>query len=180
MYRNFFLKVAQSCVNSVQLHGLCSPRNSPGQNTGVGSRSLLQGIFTTQGSNPGLPHCRKILYQLSHQGNLMLGALKNVLMIQFSNLLTFTACWSISQCSSSPRCFVAQSLTPVWLFVPPWTAACQAPLSFTSSWSLLRFMSIESVMPSNHFILCCPFSSYLQSSSASGSFAVSQLFVSSG
>ena len=40
-----------------------------GQNTGVGSFSLLQGIFPTQGSNPGLPHCRWILYQLSHQGS---------------------------------------------------------------------------------------------------------------
>ena len=37
-----------------------------------------------------------------------------------------------------------------------WTAACQSPLSFTVSWSLLKFMSIEFVMPSNHFILCCP------------------------
>ena len=46
-----------------------SPWNSPGQNTGVGSLSLLQGIFPTQGSNPGLPHCRQILYQLSHQGS---------------------------------------------------------------------------------------------------------------
>ena len=42
--------------------------NSPGQNTGVGSLFLLQGIFPIQGSNPGLPHCRQILYQLSHQG----------------------------------------------------------------------------------------------------------------
>ena len=47
---------------------LYSPWNSPGQNTTVGSRSLLQGIFLTQGSNPGLPHCRRNLYQLSHQG----------------------------------------------------------------------------------------------------------------
>ena len=47
--------------------GLHSPWNSPGQNTGVGSPSLLQGIFPTQGSNPGLLHCRRILYQLSHQ-----------------------------------------------------------------------------------------------------------------
>ena len=46
-----------------------SPWNSPGQNTGVGSLSLLQGIFPIQGSNPGLPHCRWILYQLSHKGN---------------------------------------------------------------------------------------------------------------
>ena len=45
------------------------PWNSPGQNTGVGSLFLLQGIFTTQGSNPGLPHCRQILYHLSHWGS---------------------------------------------------------------------------------------------------------------
>ena len=74
--------------NSLQPHGLDSPWNSPGQNTGVGSCSLLQGIFPTQGLNPGLQHCRRILprsdeimciqggiavdcrwilYQLSHQ-----------------------------------------------------------------------------------------------------------------
>ena len=45
------------------------PRGSPEKNTGVGSHSLLQGIFLTQGSNPGFPHCRQILYCLSHQGN---------------------------------------------------------------------------------------------------------------
>ena len=50
-------------------HGLHSPWNSPGQNTGVGSHSLRQQIFPTQGSNPGLPHCRQILYQLSYQGS---------------------------------------------------------------------------------------------------------------
>ena len=50
-------------------HGLSSQWNSPGQNIGVGSRSLLQGIFLTQGLNPGLPHCRQILYQLNHQGS---------------------------------------------------------------------------------------------------------------
>ena len=48
------------------------------------------------------------------------------------------------------------SLSRVRLFVTPWTAAHQASLSITSSWSLLKFMSIESVMPSNHLILCCP------------------------
>ena len=52
---------------SVQPHGLYSPWNSPGQNTGMGSHSLLQRIFPTQGLNPGLQHCRRILYQLSHQ-----------------------------------------------------------------------------------------------------------------
>ena len=49
-------------------HGLYSPWNS-GQNTGVGSLFLLQGIFPTQGSNPGLPPCRWILYQLRHKGS---------------------------------------------------------------------------------------------------------------
>ena len=49
-----------------------------------------------------------------------------------------------------------QSLSHVWLFVTPWTAACQASLSITSSWSLLKLMSIESVMPSNCLILCHP------------------------
>ena len=55
--------------NSSRPHGLCGPWNSPGQNTGVGSLSLLQGIFTTQGSNPGLLPCGQILYQLSHKGS---------------------------------------------------------------------------------------------------------------
>ena len=54
--------------NSLRPHGLYSPWNSPGQNTGVGSLSLLQGIFPTQASNPGLLHCRQILYQLSLYG----------------------------------------------------------------------------------------------------------------
>src|SRR5574337_641706 len=49
-----------------------------------------------------------------------------------------------------------QSLSHVQLFATPWTAACQYSLSMTSSWSLLKLMSIESVMPSNHLILCCP------------------------
>ena len=62
------VKVAQSCLT------LCdridyTVWNSPGQNPGVGSLSLLQGIFPTQGSNPGLPHCGQILYQLSHKGS---------------------------------------------------------------------------------------------------------------
>ena len=55
--------------DSLWPHGLYSPWSSPGQNTRVGSRSLLQGIFPTQGSNPRLPHSRQILYQLSHQGS---------------------------------------------------------------------------------------------------------------
>ena len=59
------VKVAQSCP-TLRPHGLYSPWNSPGQNTGKGSLSLLQGIFATQGLNPGLLHGRQNLYQLSH------------------------------------------------------------------------------------------------------------------
>ena len=51
--------------DSWQSHELYSPWNSPGQNTGVSGLFRLQGIFPTQGSNPGFPHCRQILYQLS-------------------------------------------------------------------------------------------------------------------
>ena len=54
-------------------------------------------------------------------------------------------------------CVVGQSLSHARLFATPWTAACQAFLSFTISWSLLRLMSFESVTPSNHLILCCRF-----------------------
>ena len=72
------------------------------------------------------------------------------------------------------------SLSHVQLFVTPRTAAYRASLSFTISWSLLKLMSIESVMPSNHLILCCPFSFCLQSCPASGSFPMSRLFTSGG
>ena len=61
------VKVAQSCLILCNPMGY-SPWNSPGQNTGVSSLSFLQGIFPTQGSNPGLPNCRWILNQLSHKG----------------------------------------------------------------------------------------------------------------
>ena len=59
------LQVAQSCPTLGD--PMDCPWNSPGQNTEVGSLSLLQGIFPTQGSDPGLLHCRRILYQLSHK-----------------------------------------------------------------------------------------------------------------
>ena len=83
--------------------------------------------------------------------------------------------WWEAECFSS-----IQSLSHVWLFVTPWTAACQASLSITNSQSLLKLVSIESVMPSNHLILCDPVSSHLQSFPASQSFPVSQSFASCG
>jgi len=134
----------------------CSPPgfsvcvDSPDKNTGVGCHALLQGIFTTQGSNPGLLHSRWILYCLSHQ--------------ESPRLLEWVA-YPISRGSSWHRnqtrvsCIVGgfftswvtssvQSLSHVQLFVTPWTTAHPASLSITNSQSLLKLMSIESVMSS--------------------------------
>ena len=64
--------------------------------------------------------------------------------------------------------------------VTPWTTAIQDSLSITNSWSLLKLMSIESVILSNHLILCCPLSSCLQSFPGSGSLTMNQFFPSGG
>ena len=69
---NLLIRQSESCSvvsDSLRSHELYSPWNSLGQNTGVGSLPFLQGIFLTQGLNPGLLHCRWILYQLSHKGS---------------------------------------------------------------------------------------------------------------
>ena len=97
---------------------------------------LLQGIFPTQGSNPGLPHCRQRLYRLSSRTPEINSSL--YISYQFSSIQS------------------VQSLSRVQLFVTPWTAAGQASLSITNSRNLLKLMSIESVMPSNRPILCPP------------------------
>ena len=83
-----------------------------------------------------------------------------------------TGGWCYSCC-----CWVAKLRR---LLMTPWTIAHQAPLPFTSSQSLLKLMSIESVMLFNHLTLCCPLLLCLQSFPASGSFPVSQLFTSAG
>ena len=114
----------------------CSPPgssvygDSPGKNTGVGCHSLLQGIFPIQGSNLVLLHCRQILYHLSHKGRPPIYVKREFI---FSSL---------------------QSLCHIQLFVTPWTAARQASLSITHSWSLLKLLPIALVMPFNHLILC--------------------------
>ena len=91
-------------------HGLYSPCNFPGQNTSVGILSFLQGIFPTQRSNPGLPHCRQILYQLSHQGS-PTGARIN----HNSHWATLTICW-------------------LFVFMSPWLFLFSGMLCFTGSW----------------------------------------------
>ena len=73
-------------------------------------------------------------------------------------------------------CPVAQSGPTLCIFETPWTAACQASLSFSISWSLLKLMSIKSVMPSNDLILCHPLLLLPSVFPASGSFPMSHLF----
>ena len=82
---------SESCSvmsDSLQSHGLCSPWNFPGQNTEVGNIPLLEGIFPTHGSNPGLPPCRQILYQLSHKGTPAMTNLGRILKNRDMTLLT--------------------------------------------------------------------------------------------
>ena len=82
------------------------------------------------------------------------------------------------QISFRHTCF---SVTKLCLTLKPWTAAWQASLSFTIPWSFLKLMmSIESVMPSNHLVFCCRLPLLLSLFPASGSFPVSQLFISGG
>ena len=104
--------------DSLRPHGLCSLWNCPGQNTGMGTLSLLHGIFPTQGSNSGLLHCRQILYQLSCKGS--------------PRILGLVSEW-------------VKSLSRVRLFATLWTVAHQTPLSMGFSrqeyWSRLPFPS---------------------------------------
>ena len=114
-----------SCVDSLRPHKLYSPWNSPGQNTGVGSYSFLQGVFPTQGLNPGLPHCRWSLYQLSYQGNPLFSGNDQILFLQISK---FTLCWF---CVNVTFLFQWKSrqweegfLTPYHLTYPPTRLHC--------------------------------------------------------
>ena len=132
-----------------------------------------RGTFPTQGSNPGLPHRRQILYQLSHKGS---PRLLEWVAYPFSSgssrprNWTGVSCiaggfftnWAIREALSIQRCSImyiissVKLLSHVRLFATPWTTARQASLSTTSSRSSPKLMSIESVMPSSHLILCRP------------------------
>ena len=100
------VKVAHLCP------ALCDPMdcpwNSPGQNTGVGNLSLFQGIFPTQGSNPGLLHCRQILYQLSHKTWRLRSPATGLEQVTTSLYLNFPICTHLStrmkKWSSHPHC----------------------------------------------------------------------------
>ena len=103
---------------------------------------------------------------------LCLEPLRCVRMSELIKLLKFNTLFS--QFSS------VQSLSHVRLFATPWTAARQASLSITNSQSLLKLMSIKSVMSSNHFILCCPIILLPSIFSSTRSFPMSQFFTSGG
>ena len=132
------VKRSESCSvvsDSLWPHGLCSPWNPPGQNTGVGSRSLLQGIFPTQGSNPGLPHCRWVLHQLSHQGSpdVLSPALTplfhsaGISLLSWQNLSCF--------CGSAPLLLSVPTISFSWPRWPPVPVTlCRSPsgISFSS------------------------------------------------
>ena len=111
------VKVTQSCTTPCSPRGVYGSRNSPGQNTGVGSLSLLQGIFPIQGSSPGISHCRRILHQLSHRGAYEWRRNSNVQPIMLPRFAV-----------------IVQWLSRVLLFATPWTAARQVPLSVTKVW----------------------------------------------
>ena len=133
----------------------CSPPgssvhgDSPGKNTRMGCHALCQGIFPTQGSNPGLLHCRQIFYCLSHQGS-------PYILLLFSHLV------------------VSDSLWPHGLQHARLPCPSPSPGACSNSCPLSRWChpaTLSSVIP---------FSSWLQSFPASGSFLMSWLFASGG
>ena len=110
------VKVPQLCLTLCDpMSRLYSPWNSPGHNTGVGSLSLLQGIFPTQGLNSGLPHCRWILYQLSHKGS--------------PRILEWVA-YPFSRESPQPRC---------------WTGVSCIAGRFFTDWAITESQSTDAV-----------------------------------
>ena len=124
-FRTPKVKVSESgsvASNSLRPHGLYSPRNFPGQNTGVGSCSLLQGIFPTQESNWGLLHCRQILYQLSYQGSSQnpTHPLKHSLMAQEDSLMSPAGSASFHWTTSKHRLQLLALKWPVISNAPLW------------------------------------------------------------
>ena len=166
---------------------LLCPWNSPGKNTGLGSHSLLHGIFPTQALNPGLLHCRQILYHLLLLSSFSCSDVSDSL--QPCELQHCEFEWTLGvgdgQAWRAAIHGVEKSWTRLsdWTDWTDWTAACQTSLSFTISWTLLKIMSIESVMPSTISSSLVPSHSPHFSSQPfppSRSFPMSQFFTSGG
>ena len=92
---------------------LSSPQNSPGQNTGLGSLSLLQGIFPTQESNPGLPHCGQIFYQLSYKGS---PVILDWVAYPFSSESSWPRNWTWVSCIASGFFTIDLFIIIVWIY----------------------------------------------------------------
>ena len=100
--------------------------------------------------------CKGILYKIHFlTKNVLKNIIEQLIYISFSLIYESTLWLSILHKFFLLVSQSFQSLSHVQLFATPWTAACQASLSITNSRSLFKLMSIESVMPSNHLILCC-------------------------
>ena len=121
--------------DSSRPHGLYSPWNSPGQNTGVSSLSLLQGIFWALGLNPGLPHCGRILYQLSHRGSL-------------KDNLGSSSIWTRDPLTPKARIIPLDSESPLWGFLN--TSSITGSLSFLTAFTHFSLHS----WPCNQSIFC--------------------------
>ena len=155
--------------NSLWPHGLwparlLCPWDFPGKNTGVFCNFLLQGIFLIQGLNIWLLcllHWQADSLPLSHQGSHAPFFHKDPNVGAFDS--GSRQSWALHHLNWSVWCLVLfalgrrfSSVSRVRLFTTTWTAACRASLSITNPWSLHRLMSIMSVMPYNHLILCHP------------------------
>ena len=168
----------------------CSPLGSSvdgdslGKNTVVGCHALLQGTFPTKGSKAGLPQGRQILYHLSYRASLRIlqWVADPFFLTQKSNQGLQHCTWILYQLSyqGSPPSQYQFSCLVVSDSMTPWIAARQPSLSITNSWSLCKFMSIESMMPSNHLILCHPLLLLSSNFPSIRSSPMSQFFASGG
>ena len=132
---------SESCSvvsDSLWPHGLYSLWNSPGHNTGVGSFSLLQGIFPTQGLNAGLLHCRRILYQLSHQGS---PRILEWIAYPFSRGSSWPRIQSVVSC-------IAGGFFTNWAIISLITYSVIYPMTFFTLWSWSGIIFLP------HFFLC--------------------------
>ena len=116
----------------------CSPPgssvhgDSPGKNTGVSCHTLLQGIFPTQGLNPGLAHCRWILYRLSHEGRSLLGFYFNfsMTMIIFPLLIKFLR----NVILMGEHCTVTSICSSIWGHLGSWSLCTVSIQRFRNTW----------------------------------------------
>ena len=130
--------------SSLRPHGLYRPWNSPGQNTGVGSLSLLQGIFPTKGSNPGLLHCRQILYQVSlNRSPILFISLYIMVQALFCSLSLFpgpSLLCSLWDDTLPSKCHVLSILLPLLIFRELYG---EKPPCFQKSWAKKVAMSFR-------------------------------------